>query len=290
VELGIDKVFTTAYHPQTNGQVERFNRTIVNALRGYVNNHQYDWDEFTAAPTYGYNTRIHSFLGLAPFDLLLSRPPPPFAMETPDPEVDDQTGERPESAQLRFLTRLRGLMPLARQRLADAQERYKKKFDRTVREKSKELSVGDWGYLLKEEYTPGVNQKLTDQVTGPYEIVETNGRTFTLQMDDHVERVTSDRVTLAPNPQTLPKEVQLPSEQDQPPGERNPDDDGENIREPEYVFEMICGAKKLRDGKLRYKVRWYGYSSEDDSWEPASHLPKDAIKRYHRKTGLPYQT
>jgi transposase InsO family protein len=33
-DLGISKVFTTAYHPQTNGKVERFNRTILNALRG----------------------------------------------------------------------------------------------------------------------------------------------------------------------------------------------------------------------------------------------------------------
>ena len=31
-ELGIAKIFTTAYHPQTNGQVERFNRTIINSL------------------------------------------------------------------------------------------------------------------------------------------------------------------------------------------------------------------------------------------------------------------
>jgi transposase InsO family protein len=290
VELGIDKVFTTAYHPQTNGQVERFNRTIVNALRGYVSNHQSDWDEFTAALTYGYNTRIHSSLGLAPFELVLSRPPPPLSMETPEPGNDNPTREFPESAKLRFLARLRGLMPLARQQLADAQERYKKNFDRTVREKNNELSVGDWCYLRKEEYPLGVNPKLTDQVTGPYEIVETDGRTFSLRMDDRVEQVTSDRVTPAPKPQILRQEVQPTVEDDQPQsGERDSSEDGKIIHEPEYVFEKICGAKKLRDGELRYKVRWYGYSSEEDSWEPASHLPKDAIKRYHRKTGLPYQ-
>jgi transposase InsO family protein len=35
-ELGISKVFTTAYHHQTNGQVERYSRTILAALRAYV--------------------------------------------------------------------------------------------------------------------------------------------------------------------------------------------------------------------------------------------------------------
>jgi transposase InsO family protein len=52
-ELGSEKVFTTAYHPQTNGQVERFNRTIVNSLRGYVSSRQSDWDKFTGALTFG---------------------------------------------------------------------------------------------------------------------------------------------------------------------------------------------------------------------------------------------
>jgi transposase InsO family protein len=43
-ELGIKKVFTTAYHPQTNAQLERFNRTVINALRGYVKERQDRWD------------------------------------------------------------------------------------------------------------------------------------------------------------------------------------------------------------------------------------------------------
>jgi transposase InsO family protein len=41
-ELGIAKIFTTAYHPQTNGQVERLNRTVINSLRRYVERRQGD--------------------------------------------------------------------------------------------------------------------------------------------------------------------------------------------------------------------------------------------------------
>jgi transposase InsO family protein len=57
-ELRIAKIFTTAYHPQTNGQVERFNRTIINSLLGYVERRQGAWDEYTAAITFGYNCRV----------------------------------------------------------------------------------------------------------------------------------------------------------------------------------------------------------------------------------------
>jgi transposase InsO family protein len=54
-KLIIAKIFTTSYHPQTNGQVEIFNRTIINSLRGYVERRQNDWDECTSDITFGYN-------------------------------------------------------------------------------------------------------------------------------------------------------------------------------------------------------------------------------------------
>jgi hypothetical protein len=81
-ELGIAKVFTTAYHPQANGQVERYNRTIVNALRGYISERQNDWDELTSAITFSHKCKVHSSLGLAPFELVLSRPLPPLSVVT----------------------------------------------------------------------------------------------------------------------------------------------------------------------------------------------------------------
>ncbi len=34
--MGVDLRFTTPYHPQSNGEVERFNRTLVDSLSAYV--------------------------------------------------------------------------------------------------------------------------------------------------------------------------------------------------------------------------------------------------------------
>ena len=50
--LGITNFYTSAYHPQTNVQVERYNRTIASMLRNYVNEHQDDWDVYVGPLTY----------------------------------------------------------------------------------------------------------------------------------------------------------------------------------------------------------------------------------------------
>ena len=42
--LGIEQTHTSFYHPQGNGQVERFNRTLQAMLAKVVSDHQRDWD------------------------------------------------------------------------------------------------------------------------------------------------------------------------------------------------------------------------------------------------------
>ena len=70
--MKMKNLFTTSYHPRTNGQTERFNRTICLALRPYVNNNQKDWDEYADVLTFGYNTQVRRTKGLMPFELVLS--------------------------------------------------------------------------------------------------------------------------------------------------------------------------------------------------------------------------
>ena len=50
------KIFTTPYHPQADGKVERFNRTIQRMLACYVSADQKNWDVILPYILYAYNT------------------------------------------------------------------------------------------------------------------------------------------------------------------------------------------------------------------------------------------
>ena len=95
--IGNKHVFTTAYHPQTNGQVERFKKTLAARLRHYVAENQKDWDEFVQPLTYAYNIQVHRFTGTTPFDLVLSRHPSVILTEPvgPLPRGPQKRGSQP---------------------------------------------------------------------------------------------------------------------------------------------------------------------------------------------------
>jgi hypothetical protein len=134
-ELGIQKVFTTAYHPHENGKVERYNRTILASLRGYVAARQDDWDDYTSAVTFAYNFRVHSSLGIPSFDLALSRPPPSLSLQTL-PRTEEVT---PMTEKRDFLERVKTLRLRANGNLQKAQVRYKRNYDRAVQPKNANL-------------------------------------------------------------------------------------------------------------------------------------------------------
>ena len=56
---GIGHRKTTAYHSQSNGQTERYNQTLCNAIVKYTNNQQNDWDEYIDPILLAYRTSVH---------------------------------------------------------------------------------------------------------------------------------------------------------------------------------------------------------------------------------------
>ena len=67
--LQIDKWRTTAYHPQCDGQVERFNRTLI-ILSMHVEKYQKDWDRWLPQVLLAYRSSVHESTGATPFALL----------------------------------------------------------------------------------------------------------------------------------------------------------------------------------------------------------------------------
>ena len=53
--LGIKTAASTAYHPQTDGQIECINQEIKQYLRLFVNQHQDDWYEWVSLTEFTYN-------------------------------------------------------------------------------------------------------------------------------------------------------------------------------------------------------------------------------------------
>lgn len=75
--LNVHNALPKTHHPQTNVHVERYNRTILAALRHYIADHPRDWNLYCRTLTFSYNTTPLTITGYVPFDLVLSKPTKP---------------------------------------------------------------------------------------------------------------------------------------------------------------------------------------------------------------------
>ena len=164
--LGIDKTRTTALHPQSDGMVERFNRTLENQLAVFVEKHQQDWDDHVALILLAYRSAVHESTGQTPsclmfgrevnlpVDLLYGRPPDEQKFETVEDYVD----------QLR--NRMENVHEYARMRIRIASDRMKRRYD--VGSTRKTFKCGDAVWLYNPQRKKGLSPKLSNDWEGPY--------------------------------------------------------------------------------------------------------------------------
>ena len=70
---GTEHRVSTAYHPQTNGLVERFNQTLQKSLLKYVGKDQDDWDNYLDSVWFAYRTCKQKLSQSTPFELMYCR-------------------------------------------------------------------------------------------------------------------------------------------------------------------------------------------------------------------------
>ena len=72
--LGTQLSFSTAFHPQTDGQSERTIQTLEDLLRACMLDFGGSWEEHLPLVEFSYNNSYQASIGMAPFEALYGRP------------------------------------------------------------------------------------------------------------------------------------------------------------------------------------------------------------------------
>ena len=167
--LGINKTRTTPYNPKSDGLVERYNRTIVNAVSLMIQPHQHqrDWDVYLPYVGMAYRSSIQASTGESPNMMMLGR-------EVTMP-VDLVVGAVPHEQECEtyyaddLREKIRDIHERARHALQLSQRRQKRNYDRSARESV--FKKGKFVWLHNNQRRPRLSKKLMLPWEGPYLIV-----------------------------------------------------------------------------------------------------------------------
>ncbi|XP_033758002.1 uncharacterized protein LOC117340349 [Pecten maximus] len=153
-KLGVKKTRTTPYRPESDGQVERFNRTLIQMLSSFVNTQMDDWDDHLPYVMMAYRSSRNSSTECTPNLVMLGR-------ETSCP-LDMMVGLPPGSRGICTVQYVYWVQETMRsadkfvfEKLGEAARRQKFYYDRDVKEREFSVDSFVWRW-----YPPAISNKL----------------------------------------------------------------------------------------------------------------------------------
>src|ERR1700742_1282956 len=267
--LNIKLNYSTAFHPETDGQTEQTNQTLEIFLRTYSNYQQDDWANWLPIAEFAYNNSVHSATQVLPFFANYGyNPKATIALDvaSPDPSAHD------------FSQSLTILHNYCKEQVAVAQSQYQVPGDQR-RQPAPEFKANDLVWLnAKNITTKRPSKKLDQRRLGPYKITKANSsHAFRLELPRtlrfihpvfHVSLLEPYRRNTIPNrvqPPPLPVEVDS---------------------QTEYEVSAILDSRRVRN-RLQYFLQWKGFDghAESSTWEPSANVENTAelVSAFHRK-------
>ena len=251
--------FSSAYHPQTQGVVERMNSVVSQTLRCLIHDSKdvKRWEILLPTVEMAINSSPNKSTGFSPFFLNYGHEP-----VTPMQLLKgDETASTESVAS--FVQRVTSDWKMARENLQRSVGLQQKYYDQ--RHRDLHYSVGDLVLLstrnLRMKGTPA---KLQCRFVGPFKIIEVIGQqAYRLALPEDWKIHPVFHVSLLKNWRTANLQ------EDQPlPADAVPD-----VEEPYYEIEKILRWRKVKINKKiikQYLVLWRGYPVEEASWVQAS--------------------
>jgi hypothetical protein len=257
--LQVKLAMSSAFHPQTDGQTERMNRSMEEMLRHYVSYDQKNWADLLPLLEFTYNNSVHKVTRQTPFMLNTGQHP----LEISDLLLPPNRGTKVANVTT-FVSQLRDMTAAAREAILLANDSYMKYADKDRRDVV--FDEGDKVLLSTKFFRPPADQerrrKLSSPYAGPFEIVKrispvayrlklpvgTNVHDVfhaSLLKEYHADK-TGARI------EPIPEAVLV---------------DGET----EYVVDTILDHRMKRN-RMQYLVSWKGYSHDDSTWEPLKNV------------------
>jgi hypothetical protein len=253
--LGMHLKFSSAYHPQTDGQTKRTNQILEDMLRACALQGKIGWDKRLPYAEFSYNNSYQASLKMSPFEALYGR-------NCRTPLHWDQPGERqvfgPD-----ILLEAKENIRMVRENLKAAQSRQWSYADTKRRELS--FEVGDHVYLkvlpIRGTKRFGVKGKLAPHYIGPYQIQAKRGEVaYQLSLPENLSAV-HDVFHVS----QLKKCLRVPEEQ-LPAEDLEIQEDLTYIEKPTQILETADRVTRWSTIRM-CKVKWGHHSEEEATWE-----------------------